>query len=190
MSLVLLLGGARSGKSAMAVDLAAQSARDVVFVVSAEARDEEMRERIARHRAERPDGWETVEAPIDLARAVAAVSPDNCLVVDCLSLWIANLLEAERSAAAIEKLATVAAACAAVRRGPTIAVSNEVGLGVVPATPLGRSYRDLLGRVNATWAAVADEVLLVVAGRVLPLARGTGLLSPMSLIGEGNGRRR
>jgi adenosylcobinamide kinase/adenosylcobinamide-phosphate guanylyltransferase len=190
VSLVFLLGGARSGKSALAVDLAARSGRDVVFVASAEARDEEMRERIARHRAERPDSWETVEAPIDLAGALEAAAPGDCLLVDCLSLWIANLLEAERSTATIEELATVAAARVAGRLGPTIAVSNEVGLGLVPATPLGRSYRDLLGCVNATWAAAADEALLVVAGCVLPLARATELLSPTSVIGEGDGYRR
>jgi adenosylcobinamide kinase/adenosylcobinamide-phosphate guanylyltransferase len=156
MSLVLLLGGARSGKSALAVDFAAESGRAVVFVATAEARDEEMHVRIARHRTERPSDWHTVETPTDLASALAVAAPGDCLIVDCLSLWAANLLEAGQSAAAIEELASAAAAAAAERSGPAIAVSNEVGLGVVPASPLGRRYRDLLGRVNAIWAEAAD----------------------------------
>jgi adenosylcobinamide kinase / adenosylcobinamide-phosphate guanylyltransferase len=174
MSLVLLLGGARSGKSALAVDMATQSRRDVVFVATAEAGDEEMRGRIARHQAERPERWATVEAPRDLAGALAKAAPGDCLVVDCLALWVANLLEAGEAVATIEALAATTVAAVAERSGPSIAVSNEVGLGVVPATPLGRKYRDLLGRVNAGWAEVADEAVLVVAGRVLPLAPPVG----------------
>ena len=188
MSLVLLLGGARSGKSALAVELAVQCGRDVVFLATCEGRDEEMRARIARHRAERPAGWRTVEVPTDLGRALAVAAPDDSLIVDCLSLWVANLLEERREARAIEELAATAAAGAAERRGLTIAVSNEVGLGIVPATPLGRRYRDLLGRANAIWAKAADDVLLVVAGRVLPLAKTAGLVS-VAVRGERDGRR-
>jgi adenosyl cobinamide kinase/adenosyl cobinamide phosphate guanylyltransferase len=185
-----LLGGARSGKSALAIELATQSRRDVVFVATAEARDEEMRERIARHRATRPETWRTVEAPTDLAGALAVAAPDDSLILDCLSLWIANLLDAGQHEEAIEELTATAATSVAARRGLTVAVSNEVGLGVVPATPLGRRYRDLLGRVNTIWAEAADEALFVVAGRALPLAKPTELLSPTAGIGESDGRRR
>jgi len=160
--LTFLLGGARSGKSALALRLAARH-DEVVFVATGEARDEEMRERIARHRAERPAHWRTVEEPLRLRAAIESVPPGACLVVDCLSLWVANLLEAG------EPADEEAARAARTRPGPTIAVSNEVGLGLVPTTPLGREYRDVLGRVNAAWAAAAERAFLVVAGRALRL---------------------
>jgi adenosyl cobinamide kinase/adenosyl cobinamide phosphate guanylyltransferase len=138
-----------------------------VFVATAEAGDEEMRERIARHREERPAAWTTVEEPVRLEAAVTAAPPDACLVVDCLSLWVANVLD--RPVAEIEDEAARAAAAASTRAGLTIAVSNEVGLGLVPDNPMGRAYRDVLGRVNATWAREAGEAYLVVAGRALRL---------------------
>jgi adenosyl cobinamide kinase/adenosyl cobinamide phosphate guanylyltransferase len=165
VTLVLYLGGARSGKSALALKRAEASAGDVVFVATGEALDDEMAERIARHRAERPEGWRTVEEPVELGRAVAAAEPNATLVVDCLSLWVANVFEGRPA----EELAQAAARIAAARPGLTIAVSNEVGLGVVPDNALARRYRDVLGRVNATWAAAADEAYLVVAGRALRL---------------------
>jgi len=167
MSLVVLLGGARSGKSAFAVQLAGEAA---TLVATATAGDAEMEERIRRHRAERPAAWVTVEEPLALGAALAAVEPERAAVVDCLSLWVSNLIEAGWGDAAIEKEARVVAAAAAARAGLTVAVSNEVGLGIVPATPLGRRYRDVLGRVNATWALASDRALLVVAGRTLELA--------------------
>jgi adenosylcobinamide kinase / adenosylcobinamide-phosphate guanylyltransferase len=168
MTFVLLTGGARSGKSSLAVALAARAGAHVVFLATGEARDDEMAARIARHRAERPADWKTVEEPADLAEAIAAIEPSTCLVVDCLSLWVANLLDSHESAA-IERSAAVAADAAAARGGTTIVVTNEVGLGVVPATPVGRAYRDVLGRVNALWAQRATQAYLVVAGRLLPL---------------------
>jgi adenosylcobinamide kinase / adenosylcobinamide-phosphate guanylyltransferase len=164
MALALLLGGARSGKSALAVRRAVQTGRPVVFIATAEAGDAEMAERIQLHRESRPAEWRTIEEPLELRRALADAG-DALVVVDCLSLWVANALERGWSAARIEEHAAEAAA----RSGDTIAVSNEVGLGVVPATPLGRTYRDVLGRVNAIWAAAADEALFVVAGRTLEL---------------------
>jgi adenosyl cobinamide kinase/adenosyl cobinamide phosphate guanylyltransferase len=167
---VLLLGGARSGKSSLAVRLAQESGRAVTFIATGTASDEEMRARIARHRAERPSGWLTVEEPLALAGAVRGASADATLVVDCLSLWVANALEAGWDESAIDDEVRAAAAAAATRAALTAVVSNEVGLGIVPVSPLARSYRDVLGRVNAAWAAAADETALVVAGRVLPLS--------------------
>ena len=170
MSLVLLIGGARSGKSRLAVDLAARRRRPVVVVVTAEARDEEMAERIRRHQRERPAQWTTVEEPLDLEGAVAAAPAESLVVVDCLTLWVANLLGRELPDDEVEARARRVAALAAARAGGTIAVSNEVGSGLVPANPLGRRYRDVLGRVNAVWAEAADRVGFVAAGRLLPLS--------------------
>jgi adenosyl cobinamide kinase/adenosyl cobinamide phosphate guanylyltransferase len=168
VSLVVLLGGARSGKSALAVRMAGEHA---TFVATGTAGDEEMAERIRRHRAERPAGWTTIEEPLALGAALGSIAPDGTVVVDCLSLWVSNLLEADREDAAVEQEAAEVAQQAAARVGVTFAVSNEVGLGVVPATPLGRRYRDLLGVVNRTFAAEAERALLVVAGRGVELAR-------------------
>jgi len=168
MGLRLLVGGARAGKSSLAARVAGATGLPVTFVATAEALDDEMSQRIARHRAERPGSWRTVEEPVDLAGAIEAAG-DDCVVVDCLTLWVTNLLLAELSDDAIQRRAEAIAAAAAARTSPTIAVTNEVGLGVVPASDLGRRFRDVLGRVNSAWADHADEVLLVMAGRALRL---------------------
>jgi adenosylcobinamide kinase/adenosylcobinamide-phosphate guanylyltransferase len=154
------------------VRLADACQEGVVFVATAEATDEEMVARIEHHRQTRPETWVTVEEPLHLSRALKMVEPTSCVVIDCLSLWVANLLE-ERAAAAVEEEAAAAASAAVARAGMTIAVTNEVGLGLVPTNALGRAYRDLLGRVNAIWADAAEHVLLVVAGRTVPLERST-----------------
>jgi adenosylcobinamide kinase/adenosylcobinamide-phosphate guanylyltransferase len=169
MALTLLLGGARSGKSALAVQAAKDWNGPVLFVATGTPGDEEMAARIARHRAARPADWITVEEPIGLVTVLRDAAADHLVLVDCLSLWVANLLEQGWEDMAVESEARTAAAVAASRDSPTVAVSNEVGLGVVPATPLGRRYRDVLGRVNAIFAAEADESNLVVAGRRLRL---------------------
>ena len=160
MTLVVYVGGARSGKSRLAVERAAAAGAPVVFVATGEAGDEEMAERIARHRAERPAEWQTVEEPLALERALRDAPTDATVLVDCLSLWVANVGEADGEALA----------AATARPGLTIAVSNEVGLGIVPANALARDYRDTLGRVNAAWVAAADEAYFVVAGKTLRLA--------------------
>ncbi len=168
--LVLLVGGARSGKSRLAVELAARNGGEVVFVATGEPSDDEMAARIEAHRAERPAGWQTVEEPRALARAVADAPPDATLVVDCLSLWVSNVLETASEREIVAE-AEAAARVAAGRMGLTVVVTNEVGLGLVPMHPVGRAYRDALGRVNAAWSAAADEAYLVVAGRRLALER-------------------
>jgi adenosylcobinamide kinase/adenosylcobinamide-phosphate guanylyltransferase len=170
VSLTFLLGGARSGKSALAVELAHVWEGPVSVIATAEARDEEMAERIRLHRAERPVQWRMIEEPVELEEVLRRVPEDAAAVVDCLSLWVSNLIERGAADADIEACGRSAAALAAKRRALTIAVSNEVGLGVVPATELGRRYRDVLGRVNAEWAAAAADVAFVIAGRRLPLS--------------------
>jgi adenosylcobinamide kinase / adenosylcobinamide-phosphate guanylyltransferase len=169
MGFTFLVGGARSGKSSLAVRLAAESGRPVVFVATSEARDEEMARRIERHRGERPPEWGTVEAPLDLAGALAEVPESACVLLDCLTLWTSNALEAGWSDEAVAEVAAEVAGLAAARAAPTVVVSNEVGLGVVPDTPLGRRYRDVHGRVNAIFAGSAERACLVVAGRALEL---------------------
>ena len=170
MPLVLLIGGARSGKSELALRLAANQRLPVVFIATAEARDFEMTERIAQHRRERPDSWETIEEPLRLREAIEGVARDSCMLIDCLTLWTANALE-RLGAAETRAVAGTAASAAAARPGLTVAVTNEVGLGVVPDNALARSYRDLLGHVNAIWAEAADQALLLVAGRALALGK-------------------
>ena len=169
MSLTVLLGGARAGKSALALDFARDQSAPVVYVATAQAGDEEMASRIAQHRTERPEAWRTVEEPIALRSAVAAVEPDACVVVDCLTLWVANLLARGDD---VLPEAEAVAELAAGRRGPTIVVSNEVGLGIVPASPVAREYRDVLGAVNAAFVRRADDAAFVVAGCAIPLQPG------------------
>jgi adenosyl cobinamide kinase/adenosyl cobinamide phosphate guanylyltransferase len=163
MTLVVFVGGARSGKSRLALE---RAVAPVVFIATGEALDDEMAERIERHRGERPAEWQTVEEPVELERALAEVPAGATAIVDCLSLWVANVFEAQP----VEELAVRAARTAGEREGLTIAVTNEVGLGIVPDNALARTYRDALGRVNAIWAGAADEAYLVVAGRTLRLA--------------------
>ena len=168
--LTFLTGGARSGKSSLAVRMAMASGRPVVFLATARPEgDEEWHARLARHRAERPAAWTTVEEPVDLADAIAAVEPEAALVVDCLTLWVTNLLDVDKSDEEAEAMSRTCCEAIAARHGPTIVVSNEVGSSIVPVDPGVRRYRDVLGRVNAVFAGAADRAFLTVAGRVLPL---------------------
>jgi len=162
---VLVLGGVRSGKSRYAQQLAACGGR-VAVIATAEGRDEEMRQRIARHRNERPASWTTIEAPIELPSALTeAGGRFDTLLVDCLTLWASNLLEhaagnTDRVFQYGQSLADALKHCHA----SVVLVSNEVGSGIVPDNELGRLYRDVLGGLNQRIATVADEVVLLVAG--------------------------
>lgn len=179
--LILILGGARSGKSAFAEQWAASSGKQVVYIATATAGDKEMAERIARHRRSRPDGWQTVEEPLDLAGAVrAAGAKGEVLLLDCMTLWLSNwmaqqsytaLLEEGRSSLLTYDEGALRAVDALLKSlaelGPEkvlLVVSNEVGLGIVPPYPLGRVYRDTLGYVNQRLAKTAEQVYLMVAG--------------------------
>lgn len=164
----LITGGARSGKSAAALRLAKPYARRV-FIATAEAFDEEMRQRITRHKAERGAGWETIESPLDLAGAIRSVDDGNAaLVVDCLTVWLGNWMHrdatTDETAASCNDLIAVLQQSSA---GRIVVVTNEVGLGIVPEYPLGRHFRDAAGRLNQRVAAVADRVILMVCGQSL-----------------------
>lgn len=162
--LTLVLGGARSGKSARAMALAAPPR---CFIATAEALDAEMADRIARHKAERGEDWALVEAPLDLAAAIAAeAAPDRTLLVDCLTLWLSNLMHHERDPGA--ETAMLLATLAAVP-GASVLVSNEVGMGLAPMNALGRAFRDEQGRLNQRIAAAADRVEFVAAGLPMTL---------------------
>jgi len=158
--LTLVLGGARSGKSELAEALVGDG--DVVYVATGEATDDDMSARIAAHKLRRPPSWETVECGADLAGALTAIASDRPVLVDSLGTWVARV---EGFAADGATLAEVLRA----RTGATVVVSEEVGLGVHPETDVGRRWRDALGDVNRAVADVADEVLLVVAGRSIRL---------------------
>jgi adenosylcobinamide kinase/adenosylcobinamide-phosphate guanylyltransferase len=192
--LTLILGGARSGKSRFAQQLAEQSGRSVAFIATATALDEEMRERIRRHQAERPAHWQTLEEPLQLSAALErAAQLADVLLLDCMTLWLANRLLADGHSAEgpaaldeappipkerpadevilreLETLVQTVLHLGAEKR--LIIVSNEVGLGIVPAYPLGRIYRDLLGLVNQRLAALAERVYLMIAGLPVDLKR-------------------
>jgi adenosylcobinamide kinase/adenosylcobinamide-phosphate guanylyltransferase len=162
--LTLVLGGARSGKSRYAESLITAGPSPWIYVATAEARDAEMAERIAGHQARRRSGWQTIEAPHDLAPALDAAPAAVPVLVDCLTLWLSNRMLADadidaetgRFEEALDR-----------RAGPVVLVSNEVGFGIVPDNVLARRFRDLQGRLNQRIAARADRVALMVAG--LPL---------------------
>jgi adenosylcobinamide kinase/adenosylcobinamide-phosphate guanylyltransferase len=163
--IVLVLGGARSGKSAYAEKLVTESGLAATYIATAEPGDEEMQARIAEHRARRGAAWRTVEAPLDLEAALSeAARAGRAVLVDCLTLWISNLmLKGEDIEARGKLLADVTRKASGLR----VIVSNEVGLGIVPDNALGRRFRDAQGRLNQKMAAIADSVVFMAAG--LPL---------------------
>ena len=156
--MTLVLGGARSGKSRHAEALIEAEAAPSAYIATAQAWDEEMRARIAEHRARRCEGWQTIDAPLDLAAALATPHP---ALVDCLTLWLTNLMLGEHDVA--RATAGLESALAA-RAAPTVLVGNEVGLGIVPDNALARRFRDEAGRLHQRLAAKADRVLFMVAG--------------------------
>jgi adenosyl cobinamide kinase/adenosyl cobinamide phosphate guanylyltransferase len=163
--ITLVLGGTRSGKSAVAEELAGRRPGPVVYVATGSAApgDADMADRIARHRRRRPASWSTVEAGAALAETLTA-HPTGTVLVDALGTWVAAHPDLDPDVDALVAALTS-------RAGDTVLVSDEVGLGVHPATEIGRRFRDALGTVNTTVAGVADDVLFVIAGRVLPLPR-------------------
>jgi adenosylcobinamide kinase / adenosylcobinamide-phosphate guanylyltransferase len=179
-ALLFVTGGARSGKSSFAEHLARESGAPVVYLATMEAGDDELRDRIARHRDRRPDAWTTVEEPLAIAAALSAAPPGACVLLDCLSLWVTNrLMQAGTDAPAPAHVDAIEAAldaeidgfieAAETRTGTTIVVTNEVGSGVVPPYPLGRVYRDVLGRANQRVSHAAGRAWLLVSGRPLEL---------------------
>lgn len=167
--IILIGGGARSGKSAFALARARSLGARRVFVATAEASDGEMRERIARHQAERGPDFETVEAPLDLTGALRSLDGAEVVLVDCLTLWISNLLLAGLSDAEVLAKVSELAQLLAASRFHALLVTNEVGMGLVPESALGRRFRDLAGRVHQRLARVADEVYLAALGLMLRL---------------------
>jgi adenosylcobinamide kinase/adenosylcobinamide-phosphate guanylyltransferase len=169
MGLILVTGGARSGKSGYAERRAAELGGEVTYIATAEALDEEMARRIARHRAERPAAWRTSESPRG-AGAVVGSAATPTVLVDCMTVLASNALLAAEAQGEEAALAAVVAEAEALRdaalahAGTVVVVTNEVGMGVHPPTSLGRWYRDALGRANALLAAAADEVVLLVSG--------------------------
>ena len=172
MTIHLILGGARSGKSTYAQTCAEQAARGrpLAMIATAEAFDAEMTARIAEHQAARGPVWRTVEAPLQVGHAIAALPAQSCAVLDCLTIWLSNLMLKDADiAGAMRDLERAAKAF----EGDLWLVSNEVGNGLVPETPLGRAFRDASGRMNQRMAALADEVTLVVAGLPLTLKKAS-----------------
>ncbi|MFN3822584.1 MAG: bifunctional adenosylcobinamide kinase/adenosylcobinamide-phosphate guanylyltransferase [Pseudorhodobacter sp.] len=167
--LTVVTGGARSGKSRFAEGLVRATGRSAVYIATAEAWDDEMRARIDAHRTDRGEGWQTVEAPLDLAGALGRATADQTVLVDCATLWLTNAMLAERDIAQeTDRLLAALGDC----RALVVVVTNEVGWSVVPENALARRFRDEQGRLNQRLAAAAGRVALVVAGLPLWLKRG------------------
>lgn len=178
--LTFLVGGARSGKSTLAVQMGEHFGGPVTFLATAEPFDDDLRTRVARHVEGRPTTWTTIEEPVDLAGAIRTVPDTSMLVVDCLTVWLANLLV--RAMPLPQVLQSAHDMVEALRErkahagAPTVVVSNEVGMGIHPETAMAREYRDELGRVNQLVAGVADTTLLLLAGRAMRLENPWELL--------------
>ena len=159
--LTLVIGGARSGKSRHAETLVGQYASPHAYIATAQAFDDEMRARIDEHRARRSADWQTIDAPFELVSALNGVPDHRAVLIDCLTLWLTNVMLAERD---VDQESRQLADVLAKPRGPWFVVSNEVGLGIVPDNPLGRRFRDAAGRLNQMVAERASSVIFMVAG--------------------------
>ena len=170
--LILVGGGARSGKSRFALGLASELGQRRIFVATAEALDGEMTERIVRHRAERGPGFETIEEPLQLVETLdrcGGNSVSDVIVVECLTLWVSNLLLRGAGARELDARFDQLDGALARRRSHVVLVTNEVGMGLVPETPLGRTFRDAIGTLHQRLSATADEIYLAALGTVLRL---------------------
>ena len=170
--LILIGGGARSGKSRLGLACAHALGNRRLFIATAERSDDEMRDRIARHRAERGTTFDTLEEPRALPEALAADRDHDVILVECLTIWISNLLVGGTTEGGVEERVGALMAALAARRSHVVIVSNEVGMGLIPETPLGRVFRDLTGRAHQRIAAVADELYLAAMGVLLRLRPG------------------
>ena len=170
MTSTLITGGARSGKSRLALSMATAAEWPVVFVATATAGDDEMARRIAVHRSERPVDWRTIEEPVNVISALVAIERESTVVLDCLTLWTSNLLLAGLEPSEIEARAKKLSQVLCEFENPVV-VTNEVGLGIVPDNEIARSYRDLLGRVNIVFGDAFERVLLAVSGRAIEAMR-------------------
>jgi adenosylcobinamide kinase/adenosylcobinamide-phosphate guanylyltransferase len=165
--LILILGGVRSGKSHYAQQLASDDGGSVLFLATAEAGDDEMKRRISKHKSSRPASWTTIEEPLDITSALKSKSATaDVVLIDCITVWLSNLLLRENGATEKEMLAEIDKLLKAYKQGKAsyIIVSGEVGMGIVPEYPLGRVFRDFLGLANQRLAVKADRVVLMVAG--------------------------
>lgn len=169
MTMTLLVGGVRSGKSSTAEKLALKSGRSVIFLATGWAGDDEMAIRIARHRQGRPASWLTIEEPVELVAALEGQAGDRFIILDCLTMWLVNVLEYEDGD--ILQMAERVAERLLSFSGSAV-VSNEVGAGIVPADADSRRYRDLLGTINTLFRGRADQAWLCVAGGLIPIKEG------------------
>jgi adenosylcobinamide kinase/adenosylcobinamide-phosphate guanylyltransferase len=167
--IILVGGGTRSGKSRFALTLAEKIGGRRLFLATAQAKDEEMAERIRKHQAERGAGFVTVEEPLAVPEKLAEIDDTDVVVIDCLTLWLSNLLLSEKQPAEIANCVTALAATLEHRRFHSVIVTNEVGLGIVPETKLGRLFRDLTGLAHQRLSRIADEVYFAALGTMLRL---------------------
>jgi adenosyl cobinamide kinase/adenosyl cobinamide phosphate guanylyltransferase len=169
-ALTVLLGGARSGKSSLAARMGERHGGEVAYIATSPhiVGDADLDDRIANHRAERPAEWTTIEEQVDLQSAISNAG-DAFVIIDCLTLWLNNMIHYGRGDSEIRDASRSALTAIASRTAPSVVITNEVGLGIIPDNELARRYRDELGRLNQSWVAASDQAWLMIAGRALPL---------------------